>query len=148
MLWYEACPGKRADGKSCNKKIVQTGELYTCDACGHNGDCDYRYILSAQISDESGSRYVQFFDNEAQILIGRSARELHGMISDGNYDRLSEFLQTIANKPIHFTCIVRIEQRDEHMDIRYRAHRVDNPPTYVKQAQNAVEEIKYLKEQP
>ena len=74
-MTYPACPAT-VDGRTCNKKLTLQGEsMWSCERCGVQTP-SYRYILSAQMSDESGSEYVTLFDAEAKAFLGIEANDL------------------------------------------------------------------------
>ena len=59
------------------------GGQWACNACG-NGQPTYRYIMSAQLGDHTGSEYVTIFDAEATQLLGESATALHDIVEQGS----------------------------------------------------------------
>lgn len=76
-LWYAACPnivpGGGGKDRSCNKKVTELGQnAWSCGNCGMLGENVgpvYRYIMSAQIGDATGTNYVTLFDQEATQLL-------------------------------------------------------------------------------
>ena len=53
--------------------------------------CNYRYILNMSIIDESGSTWVTAFNDQAEKLLGVTARELFEMRTSDNqagYDKV------------------------------------------------------------
>lgn len=70
---YPAC---RSEG--CNKKVVEEnpGE-WRCERCDKKFDApEWRYILSANVADWTGSIWISCFDEVGRMLFGMSANEL------------------------------------------------------------------------
>lgn len=58
-------------------------------SCPHQ--CNYRYILNMSIIDDSGSTWVTAFNDQAEKLLGVTARELFEMRTSDNqagYDKV------------------------------------------------------------
>jgi len=72
-LWYIACP-------ECKKKVPNTDENYLeghCEKCNKQVQGHRRWIFSAKCADETGSRFVSFFDEMAvKLLNGKTADEM------------------------------------------------------------------------
>lgn len=75
-IYYQACPGE-----GCSKKVVDDGPgIFRCERCQKVYDrCEYRYILSCQISDESGQTWINVFNETGAAILGVSAEELSRM---------------------------------------------------------------------
>lgn len=78
-LYYTACP---AEG--CSKKVIEEGpNMWRCERCQKVFDrCDYRYIMSCQVSDESAQVWINAFNETGVSLLGISAEELHRLKLD------------------------------------------------------------------
>jgi replication factor A1 len=84
---YPACPGM-VDGRLCNKKLVDHGgSSWGCERCGTQTP-HYRYILSGQIVDYSGSEYVTLFDAEAQAFLGVDANSIQVSLATSSFSEL------------------------------------------------------------
>ena len=71
--WYTAC----SQG-TCKKKVTEIMGHWRCEACNVELEsCQYRYVLSAQLSDHTGAQWFSFFDDTASKLLGMSANDLH-----------------------------------------------------------------------
>lgn len=75
-LYYNACPSE-----GCNKKVTQNERgLWHCPKCNREYDSsEARYILSLLVSDHTGSEWVNAFNNEGQLMLGRQANEIRAM---------------------------------------------------------------------
>ena len=60
--------------------LRQSGSGWHCDSCNHDTENPtYRYIMSVNISDHTGSQWVTMFDEAATQLVGKSATALDAM---------------------------------------------------------------------
>lgn len=74
---YTACPLMIGD-RQCNKKVTKSGNMWTCDRCNQEfEECDYRYLLQAQIQDHTGLTWVTAFQESGEEILGCSAKELY-----------------------------------------------------------------------
>jgi replication factor A1 len=77
---YTACPLMIGD-RQCNKKVTRSGNArWQCDRCNQEfEDCDYRYLLQAQIQDHTGLTWVTAFQESGEEILGCSAKELYSL---------------------------------------------------------------------
>ena len=74
-MMYSACPKK-----GCNKKVQSLDDKWYCENCNaHYDECEWRYILKALASDNTGSQRIDFFNDKAEVLMGCSAKEVHDL---------------------------------------------------------------------
>ncbi|KAJ1439901.1 hypothetical protein SESBI_02129 [Sesbania bispinosa] len=75
---YTACPLMIGD-RQCNKKVTKSGNTrWQCDRCNQEfEECDYRYLLQAQILDHTGLTWVTAFQEAGEEIMGYSAKELY-----------------------------------------------------------------------
>lgn len=75
---YTACPLMIGD-RQCNKKVTRSGDTkWQCDRCNQEfEECDYRYLLQAQILDHTGLTWVTAFQEAGEEIMGCSAKELY-----------------------------------------------------------------------
>lgn len=74
---YTACPLMIGD-RQCNKKATMSGNVWQCDRCNQEfRECDYRYLLQAQIQDHTGLTWVTAFQESGEEILGCSAKELY-----------------------------------------------------------------------
>jgi hypothetical protein len=107
-MWYPACPTQvdGASGKrSCNKKLIDQGGMWTCNNCGGVEGPVFRYILSATLQDTSGSAYATLFDAEGAQLLGKTANEMQQLaaVGGGSGSNPPEFDSVI--KGALFSCV-------------------------------------------
>ncbi|TQD83847.1 hypothetical protein C1H46_030607 [Malus baccata] len=75
---YTACPLMIGD-RQCNKKVSRSGNSgWQCDRCSQEfEECDYRYLLQAQIQDHTGLTWATAFQEAGEEILGCSAKELY-----------------------------------------------------------------------
>lgn len=93
---YTACPLMIGD-RQCNKKVTRSGNSrWQCDRCNQEfEECDYRYLLQAQIQDHTGLTWVTAFQESGQEILGYSAKELYLLKDEGENE--SRFPEIIRN---------------------------------------------------
>jgi len=98
--WYEACTSP-----DCKKKVTASNGGYRCEKCNIDlDDCHRRYVMSAQISDNTGVNWFSFFDNEATKLLGMSAQDLH-LLKEGEGEGGASFSSLLFPSLLAFaTC--------------------------------------------
>ncbi|PNY17598.1 replication protein A 70 kDa DNA-binding subunit [Trifolium pratense] len=75
---YTGCPLMIGD-RQCNKKVIRSGDTkWQCDRCNQEfEECDYRYLLQAQILDNTGLTWVTAFQEAGEEIMGYSAKDLY-----------------------------------------------------------------------
>lgn len=107
-LWYAACPGQ-VDGRTCNKKLNHdtTTDVWSCERGCAVTQPNYRYIVSAQLTDATGTEYATLFDVEAAMVLGKPASEMARIAQDGaGQEQPAEFIEVFLramNKEFLFT---------------------------------------------
>lgn len=75
---YTACPLMIGD-RRCSKKVTRLASgNWFCDRCDKEfEECDYRYLLQAQVQDHMGLTWVTAFQESGEEILGCSAKELY-----------------------------------------------------------------------
>lgn len=75
---YTACPLMVGD-RQCSKKVTRSSnQRWQCDRCNQEfEDCDYRYLLQAQIQDHTGLTWVTAFQEAGEEILGCTAKEMY-----------------------------------------------------------------------
>ncbi|ONK66128.1 uncharacterized protein A4U43_C06F4430 [Asparagus officinalis] len=92
---YTACPLMIGD-KQCSKKVTKVGNgRWCCDRCDKEfEECDYRYLLQAQVQDHTGVTWVTAFQESGEEILGCSAKELYKIKNEENDDaRFAEIIR-------------------------------------------------------
>ncbi|XP_068659391.1 replication protein A 70 kDa DNA-binding subunit A [Aristolochia californica] len=86
---YTACPLMVGDRK-CSRKVSRLGKLrWRCERCDREfEECDYRYLLQAQVQDHTGLTWVTAFQEAGEELLGCSAKELYGLKHEDKDDAM------------------------------------------------------------
>jgi replication factor A1 len=73
---YPACPLMN-NGKQCLKKLIEENPGdFRCERCNAQAAPDYRFIVSCQVADYSGTAWVSMFNETAVDVVGASAGQL------------------------------------------------------------------------
>ncbi|XP_028772143.1 replication protein A 70 kDa DNA-binding subunit A [Neltuma alba] len=91
---YTACPLMIGD-RQCSKKVTRSGSRWQCDRCNQEfEECDYRYLLQAQILDHTGITWVTAFQESGEEILGCSAKELYLLkYKDQDDDRFGDMIR-------------------------------------------------------
>ncbi|KAF7143292.1 hypothetical protein RHSIM_Rhsim05G0012300 [Rhododendron simsii] len=75
---YTACPLMIGD-RQCNRKVTRSGNSrWQCDWCNQEiKECDYRYLLQAQVQDNTGLTWVTVFQESGEEILGCPAKDLY-----------------------------------------------------------------------
>ncbi|XP_059634770.1 replication protein A 70 kDa DNA-binding subunit A [Cornus florida] len=107
---YTACPLMIGD-RQCNKKVTRAGNSgWQCDRCNQEfEECDYRYLLQAQIQDHTGLTWVTAFQESGEEILGCSAKELYFMKHEEQDDL--RFGEVIRNSLFtNYLCRLKIKE--------------------------------------
>ncbi|KAI3874298.1 hypothetical protein MKW92_045194 [Papaver armeniacum] len=108
---YTACPLMIGD-RQCSKKVVSTSNnRWQCDRCNQEFDeCDYRYLLQAQIQDNTGLTWVTAFQETGEEILGCSAKELYQLKNEQEDDM--KFMELVRQRLFH-QFILRLKIKEE-----------------------------------
>jgi len=130
-VYYPAC-------SKCNKKVNQVGDVWRCEHCDANYDTpDYRYILSCNASDHTGSQWINSFDDVAKQLLGIDAKTLNEQRDEPAYDAVFD---EAVFKSYKFRIRAKQETYQDDTRLKYVVHRIF-PMDYVQDTANLIEEI-------
>lgn len=108
---YTACPLMVGD-RQCSKKVTRLGNgNWHCDRCDQEfKECDYRYLLQAQVQDHTGITWVTAFQESGEEILGFSAKELYLMKYEEQDDvRFGEILRSSLFKQYLFRLKIKEE---------------------------------------
>jgi replication factor A1 len=97
-MYYLSCP-------DCRKKVIDEGTGWRCENCNKVQATNIpTYMLSAKISDPSGSVFVSFpRELGDSIMNGMTATEFKDFKEDKSMDEFKEFLNTCCFRVIIIT---------------------------------------------
>ncbi|CAO2841984.1 unnamed protein product [Amaranthus hypochondriacus] len=123
---YTACPLMIGD-RRCNKKVTKSGNArWVCDRCNQEfEECDYRYLLQAQIQDHSGVVWVTAFQETGEEILGCPANELYKLKSEEQDDRFAEIIRSKIFVPFLFKLKIKEETYGEEQRVKTTVVRAD-----------------------
>lgn len=107
---YPAC---RSEG--CNKKVVEEhpGE-WRCERCDKKFPApEWRFILSVNVSDWTGSLWLSCFDDVGRLLFGQTADEVVEVKDSGDEARYKEIVAGTMMKTWVFRCRAKLDTFQE-----------------------------------
>lgn len=142
---YPACP-LQYNGRPCHKKLIDqtgTGEQWFCERCNQSvSGPEYRYIISAQLSDHTDVQWVTAFNEVGQDMMGLPAAQLKDweQADDPNF---SLTFQNIYGKEVTSKLKVSEDNYQDERRLRVTLMRVD-PVDYVGETRRALEGIQKI----
>ncbi|GAB2267761.1 Replication protein A 70 kDa DNA-binding subunit A [Dionaea muscipula] len=126
---YTACP-LMIGVRQCNKKVTRSGNRWACDRCNQEfEDCDYRYLLQAQIQDHTGVTWVTAFQESSEEILGCSAKELYLLkYEEQDVDKFAEVIHSSLFVQFLFRLKIKEELYGEEQRVKttiIKADRVD-----------------------
>eukprot|EP00808_Paulinella_micropora_P019634 g74900.t1 len=115
--WYNACPSK--DG--CNKKVLpdETNTQWNCEKCNKTYDhCIPRYILSMLVCDQSGSSWLTAFNDQAEMMLGKSAREMDDFVKAGAEPAFEAVFKEANFKTYLFKIRSKLETNQDQQQVK------------------------------
>ncbi|XP_019704480.1 replication protein A 70 kDa DNA-binding subunit A [Elaeis guineensis] len=109
---YTACPLMIGD-RRCSKKVSRLASgNWCCDRCDKEfEECDYRYLLQAQVQDHTGLTWVTAFQESGEEILGCSAKELYMLKYEENDDtRFGE----IIRRSLFQQYLFKLKIKEEH----------------------------------
>ena len=106
---YPACMSE-----SCNKKVVEMDPgQWRCERCDKTWPKpEYRYIMSANVSDYTGQLWLSCFDEVGRMMMGMSADQLMELM-ENDEKAASEVFQEANCKTWVFKCKARMDSFQE-----------------------------------
>ncbi|KAL4570238.1 hypothetical protein LXL04_025889 [Taraxacum kok-saghyz] len=142
---YTACPITIGDRK-CSKKVTDTGDgKWRCDRCDQSVDeCDYRYILSVNIMDHTGSIWVTAFQESGEEITGVSAKELHFMkYEEGDEEKFTGTIRNVLHSRFNFKLKVKEESYNDESRVKSTVVKAEK----VKPSNDTCYYLEYLKKE-
>ncbi|KAJ8566036.1 hypothetical protein K7X08_030513 [Anisodus acutangulus] len=98
--------------RQCNKKVTRSGNSrWQCDRCNQEfEECDYRYLLQAQIQDHTGLTWMTSFQESGEEILGCPAKELYMMkYEEADDTRFSEIIRNCLFRQFMFRLKIKEE---------------------------------------
>lgn len=125
---YTACPLMIGD-RQCNKKVTRSGNTnWQCDRCNQEfEECDYRYLLQAQIQDHTGLTWVTAFQESGEEILGCSAKELYSLKYEEQDDgRFGGIIQSRLFNQYLFRLKIKEEMYGDEQRVKITVVKADN----------------------
>ncbi|KAL5698287.1 Replication protein A 70 kDa DNA-binding subunit A [Ranunculus cassubicifolius] len=120
---YTACPLMIGGGgdRKCSKKVVRSGDArWQCERCNQEfEECDYRYLLTAQVQDHTGYTWVTGFQEAGEAIFGCSAKELYSLKHEGQDEgRFEEIIHNSLFKQYLFKLKIKEEMYGDEQKVK------------------------------
>ena len=132
-MWYLACPEN-------NRKVVEQDGGFFCEYDGRTyAKATRRYIMQARFTDASGELPVQIFNDQAEILLGRTADDVSD-VRDSDPARFSALLHSATWT--EWVLRLKSQAQEYNGETRQRYAVVEiKPMDYVVETKRALEAI-------
>jgi len=113
---YMMCPEER-----CGKKVVdENNGTYRCEKCNKTySNFKWAYMVAAEISDATGSQWINVFRNEAEALLGITADEFGNHRMNQNESIIEDVIRKAMNRERLFKLRAKAEQYNDERKIRF-----------------------------
>lgn len=107
---YSACPLMIGD-RQCSKKVTKLNNgNWCCERCDREfEECEYRYLLQAQVQDHTGVTWVTAFQDSGEEMLQCSAKELF-MFNQQKDPKFAEIIRSC----LFVQFLFRIKIKEEH----------------------------------
>jgi replication factor A1 len=108
---YPAC-----GSEDCNKKVVEVDPgSWRCEKCERNfPKPQYRFVLMFNVSDHTGSIWLNCFDDHARIIMGRTADEMNELKESEETKQVEQIFQEANCKSYSFRVKAKMDNyKDE-----------------------------------
>ncbi|KAG5365426.1 Replication factor A protein 1 [Yarrowia sp. C11] len=113
---YPAC-----QTPDCNKKVIESGEEWLCEKCNKTMDKPlYRYILSINVGDATGSMWLTAFNEPAEVIVGLTADQLTEIQTSQGDDEYEQAVQQVTGKQYTLRCRSKQEFYNEESKARHQ----------------------------
>ncbi|XP_043705821.1 replication protein A 70 kDa DNA-binding subunit A [Telopea speciosissima] len=117
---YTACPLMIGD-RQCNKKVIRSGNTrWQCERCNQEfEECEYRYLLQAQVQDHTGLTWVTAFQESGEEILGCSAKELYLLkYEEQDDEKFGEIIRNSLFKQYLFRLKIKEEMYGEEQQVK------------------------------
>ncbi|KAL9092225.1 MAG: hypothetical protein Q9159_000984 [Coniocarpon cinnabarinum] len=113
---YPAC-----QSEGCNKKVIETDPgRWSCERCDRAFDApEWRYIVSVNVSDWTGSCYLSCFDDVGRLIFGMTANDLIAM-KDNDEARYKETVAEATMRTWVWRCRAKMDTFQDQQRVRYQ----------------------------
>ncbi|KAI5320123.1 hypothetical protein L3X38_039831 [Prunus dulcis] len=122
---YTACPLMIGD-RQCNKKVSRSGNRgWQCDRCDQEfEECDYRYLLQAQIQDNTGLTWATAFQESGEEILGCSAKDLY-LLKEQDDSRFGDIVRSSIFNQFLFRLKIKEETYGDEQKVKITVVKAD-----------------------
>ncbi|KAF1834864.1 replication protein-like protein A 70 kDa DNA-binding subunit [Decorospora gaudefroyi] len=138
---YPAC-----STAGCNKKVIEDNPgSWWCEKCQASfPEPNWRYVLTFNVADHTGTMWLSCFDEAGQAIVGMSANEAMKIKIDdeeNNTQKFMDIMQEATCKPFNFRVRAKMETYNETPKPRYQVMNL-YPLNYAQEANKLAQLIK------
>ncbi|CAF1322117.1 unnamed protein product [Adineta steineri] len=137
---YMMCPEER-----CGKKVIdENNGTYRCEKCNKSyTNFKWAYMVSAEITDNTGSQWINVFHHEAETLLGITAEEFGKHKLNQNESIIEDLIKNAMNRERIFRLRVKVDHFNDERKIRFTCVNVSDID-WSSHGQRIIEEIKQM----
>lgn len=125
------------------KKVVETAPgVWHSDASDKDFSAEeikWRYVLSLNLIDHTGTEWMTAFDEAGEVIVGRPAADMEQLKENDN-NLFSSILDDISFRPLVMQVVVKEQMYKDDQRIRYTINRVQ-PVDFVAEGRTLLKEI-------
>jgi len=116
---YKAC-GKEADGKQCNKKVVENGDgTYRCEkCCEEKPTFVWRLMLQLNMSDATDNTWATCFQETAEKVLSAKADDL-GRLMESEEDQYNSVFTAATFQTFQFRMRVKADTYNDETRLKH-----------------------------
>ena len=140
---YKAC-GESADGKECNKKVVENGDgTYRCEKCAKDkSEFKWRIMLQMNMADSTDNTWASCFQETAEKILNVSSADL-GRYLETDEEQYNSIFLDATFKTYIFRMRVKADTYNDETKLKHTVVAVDEItwPDYCKKLITEIESM-------
>lgn len=118
--WYKAVP--ESEGPAYKVTEAEDGNGWWCEKNGKNYDSYIpRYIMRARISDHTGSEWINFYNDVAEIIMAKTAKDLETLWDQKDEANFNAVFKNASHQTWNFRCRARQQEYQGELSRRVDA---------------------------
>merc|ERR1719326_84441 len=123
--WYKAVP--ETEGPAYKVTEAPEGSGYWCEKLGKNYDSYIpRFIMRARIADHTGSEWINFYNDIAEVIMGTTAKQLESLWDKKEENAFNKCFKDASHQTWNFRC--RARQQDYNGEPQRRVDALSATP--------------------
>jgi len=140
---YKAC-GDQADGRECNKKVVENGDgTYRCEKCAKDkSDFKWRIMLQMNMADSTDNTWASCFQETAEKILSVTSSDL-GRYLETDEEQYNSIFLDATFKTYIFRMRVKSDTYNDETKLKHTVVAADEImwPDYCKKLINEIESM-------